>query len=108
MISAQSGPIMCTPITVSVLASTRIFMKPRALLPEIVFFIGLHAQPGAACPEQDGPHLLLNCRVLHVHKRWAYAAEHQPKGMARAKLLDNQHITHGLQRAESHFLRNLS
>ncbi len=70
MISAQSGPIMCTPMTVSVLASTRIFMKPRASLPEIVFFIGLHAQPTfAASPEQDGPHLLLNCRASDVHKR---------------------------------------
>ena len=42
MISAHSGPIRCTPRTLSVSASTISFMKPRPSLPLIVFFIGLH------------------------------------------------------------------
>ena len=41
MISAQSGPIICMPITRSLSASTIIFMNPLASLPETVFFIGL-------------------------------------------------------------------
>ena len=42
MISAHSGPIRCTPRTLSLSASTISFMKPRPSLPLIVFFIGLH------------------------------------------------------------------
>ena len=41
MISAQSGPIMWMPTTVSLSESTISFMKPRASLPDTVFFIGL-------------------------------------------------------------------
>lgn len=45
MISAQSGPIMCMPTTLSLSASTMIFMKPLPSFPETVFFIGLHFAP---------------------------------------------------------------
>ena len=41
MISAVSGPMRCTPTTLSLSAATRIFMKPRPSLPDSVFFMGL-------------------------------------------------------------------
>lgn len=62
MISAQSGPIICTPMTVSVLASTRIFMNPRPSLPEIVFFMGLQVRP-----QPDQTIITKGCSALSSH-----------------------------------------
>ena len=42
MISAHSGPTMCTPTTLSLSAATISFIIAFAGFPEIVFFIGLH------------------------------------------------------------------
>lgn len=42
MISAASGPTMCTPTTESVSLCTIIFIKVRSCLPESVFFMGLN------------------------------------------------------------------
>lgn len=41
MISAHSGPTMCTPTTLSLSAATTSFIIAFAGFPEIVFFIGL-------------------------------------------------------------------
>ena len=44
MISADSGPAMSMPNSLSVAGSTKIFMNARLSLPEMVFFIGLHTK----------------------------------------------------------------
>lgn len=61
MISAQSGPIMCTPMTVSVFASTRIFMNPLPSLPEMVFFIGLQFTQSADATQHYHTHGHCHC-----------------------------------------------
>ncbi len=95
-------------MTVSVLASTRIFMKPLASLPEIVFFIGLHAQPVCVtCPEQDGPHLKALELQGYVHTGGHMQQSAGPEAWREPNDC-SQHWAHGLQSAESHFLRNLS
>ena len=43
-ISAESGPTMCMPTTLSEPVSTTIFMKPLPSDPEMVFFMGLQCR----------------------------------------------------------------
>ena len=45
MISAHSGPTMCTPTTLSLSAATSSFIIALAGFPEMVFFIGLRQWP---------------------------------------------------------------